>query len=220
MVYFHAGICLRERAKIPANWQLSSGTLDMSQSDSEFQKAVERVCSGSEDAIWDFIETYGPHIQRVVRRRLHQGLRAKFDSIDFVQMVWASFFADIRKIEEMRDPEELILYLVNIARNKVIEETRRRLTYERYNVARERPLTSSDLTDPQSIRRNDTPSQHLIAKERLQQVMGTCGSMRDRRILEMRLKGATYVQIARTLGIHERTVRQIVDDVEHASARS
>jgi RNA polymerase sigma-70 factor (ECF subfamily) len=192
----------------------------MSQPESDFRQAIERVCSGSQEAIWDFIETYGPHIQRVVRRRLHQGLRAKFDSIDFVQMVWASFFGDIKRIAAMSDPEELILYLVNIARNKVIEETRRRMTYERYNVRRERPLTSSDLTDPQSIRGHDTPSQHLIAKERLQQMMGSCGSMRNRRIVEMRLKGSTYVQIARALGIHERTVRQIVDDMEHETANS
>jgi RNA polymerase sigma factor (sigma-70 family) len=187
----------------------------MSQPDSEFRQAIERVCSGSEEATWEFIETYGPHIQRVVRRRLHQGLRAKFDSIDFVQMVWASFFGDMKRIASIGEPEELILYLVNIARNKVIEETRRRMTYERYNVGRERPLTSSDLTDPQSIRGHDTPSQHLIAKERLQQMMGNCGSVRNRRIVEMRLKGSTFVQIARALGIHERTVRQIVDDMQH-----
>ena len=197
---------------------MSQNDSEYRESDSEFRESIKRVCSGSKDAIWDFIETYGPHIQRVVRRRLHQGLRAKFDSIDFVQMVWASFFADIQKIAGMGDPEELILYLVNIARNKVIEETRRRMIYERYNVGKERPLTSSDLTDPESIRRHDTPSQHLMAKERLQQVMGYCGSQRDRRIVEMRMKGSTYVQIARALGIHERTVRQIVDDMEHATA--
>lgn len=192
----------------------------MSDTKSEFREAIQRVCSGSEDAIWDFIETYGPHIQRVVRRRLHHGMRTKFDSVDFVQMVWASFFADMRRIAEMGDPEELISYLVNIARNKVIEETRRRLTYERYNLRRERPLTTSDLSEPQSIRKHDTPSQHLIAKERLEQVMGTCGSLRNQRILEMRMRGQTYVEIAKTLGIHERTVRQVVDDVEHATAQS
>jgi RNA polymerase sigma factor (sigma-70 family) len=192
----------------------------MSEPDSDFRQAIDRICSGSEEAIWDFIETYGPHIRRVVRRRLHQGLRAKFDSVDFVQMVWASFFSDMKRIAAMGDPDELILYLVNIARNKVIEETRRRMTYERYNVGRERPLTSADLTDPQSIRGHDTPSQHLIAKERLQQMMGNGGSARNQRIVEMRLKGSTYVQIASALGIHERTVRQIVDEMQHETANS
>ena len=70
---------------------------------SEFRDAIDQICSGSEEAAWNFIETYGPHIQRVVRRRLHQSLRSKFDSVDFVQMVWASFFADPQRIAQIRN---------------------------------------------------------------------------------------------------------------------
>ncbi|MGE0755587.1 MAG: RNA polymerase sigma factor [Pirellulaceae bacterium] len=184
----------------------------MAEEDSDFRRALERVCSGSEEAIWDFIDEYGPHIQRVVRLRLHQNLRAKFDSIDFVQMVWASLFADLQKIKGMRDPDELILYLVAMARNKVIEETRRRMKFARYNVSKEQSLDPEAMAEVPSVSPHDTPSQHLIAKERLQKMMGT--SPRDRRILEMRLKGATYVQIAKAMRMHERTIRQIVGDMQ------
>jgi RNA polymerase sigma factor (sigma-70 family) len=185
---------------------------------SEFRNAIDRICSGSEEAIWEFIEEYGPHIQRVVRRRLNQSLRAKFDSVDFVQMVWASLFADLTKIKQMRDPKELIMYLAGMARNKVLEETRRRMQCERYNVRKEQPLSSSDLSEARSVTGHDTPSQHLIAKERLQKLMGT--SQRDQRILQMRLKGSTYVEIAKAMGINERTVRQIIGDMEHERAHS
>jgi RNA polymerase sigma-70 factor (ECF subfamily) len=183
---------------------------------SDFRSAIERVCAGSEEAIWEFIEQYGPHIQRVVRRRLHQSLRTKFDSVDFVQMVWASLFADLKKIQKFREPDELIMYLVGMARNKVLEETRRRMQLERHNVLKEQPLSSSDLSEAQSVQRHDTPSQHLIAKERLQKMMST--SRRDKRILELRLNGASFVDIAKAMGIHERTVRQIVGNLEHATA--
>lgn len=183
---------------------------------SEFHQLIERISAGSEEAIWEFIETYGPHIQRVVRRRLNHNMRAKFDSIDFVQMVWASFFSDLHKIAEMRNPNELIMFLAKMAQNKVAEETRRRLKLQRYNVNRERPLMDSDLTDPQSIRRYDTPSHHLIAKERLQQITNG-SSRRDRRIVSMRLNGATYKEIALELGLHERTVRHIVGTMEQAT---
>jgi RNA polymerase sigma factor (sigma-70 family) len=190
----------------------------MPQPVSEFHDAINRVCSGSEDAVWDFIEEYGPHIQRVVRNRLHQSLRAKFDSIDFVQMVWASLFADLRRIADFRSAEELISYLVGMARNKVIEECRRRTKFERYNVYREQSLTESDLSDARTIQRHDTPSQQMIAKERLQKLMGS--SPRDQAIIRMKLTGATYVEIAKAMGMNERTVRQIVVDMEHALARS
>ena len=66
----------------------------MTHDDSSFEAAVKELRTGSEEAIWNFIQTYGPHIQRVVRRRLHHKLRSKFDSVDFVQMVWVSFFGN------------------------------------------------------------------------------------------------------------------------------
>jgi RNA polymerase sigma factor (sigma-70 family) len=186
---------------------------------SEFRDAIERICAGSEEAIWEFIEEYGPHIQRVVRRRLNQNLRAKFDSVDFVQMVWASLFADLKKISQMHDPKELIMYLAGMARNKVLEETRRRMHFERYNVGKEQPLSSSDVTSASSVSRHDTPSQHLIAKERLQKMMMTT-SRRDKRIVQMRLNGSNNAAIARAMGMNERTVRQILGDIEHEAAHS
>jgi RNA polymerase sigma-70 factor (ECF subfamily) len=190
----------------------------MDQVGNDFRAVIERISAGSEEAVWELIENYGPHIQRVVRRRLNQSLRSKFDSIDFVQMVWASLFADLNKIANQRDPEELILYLVGMARNKVLEETRRRFKFERYNVSKERSLTQSDLVEPESVKKHDTPSQHLIAKEQLQRMMGS--SQRDRRIVQMRLKGATYTQIAKAMGMHERTIRQIVESIEQTAVHS
>ena len=59
---------------------------------------AERICQlmrsvreGSEDAARMLFDRYAPHIRRVVRRKLHQKLRPQFDSVDFVQDVWASF---------------------------------------------------------------------------------------------------------------------------------
>lgn len=186
----------------------------MTDARSDFQKAIEAVCSGSEEAVWNFIEVYGPHIQRVVRRRLHQRLRSKFDSIDFVQMVWASFFADPQRIAQMRDPEELLRYLVAMARNKVIDETRRRMAYEKYDVRREQSLDSADRDSP-SARAPDTPSQVAMARERWLQLMDA-QSDRDRQIVELRMKGATFHEIAQTLGIHERTARHVIKSLVEA----
>jgi RNA polymerase sigma-70 factor (ECF subfamily) len=185
---------------------------------SDFQQAIERVCSGSQEAVWELIETYGPHIKRVVRRRLHQRLRSKFDSLDFVQMVWASFFADRDRIARIREPEELIRYLAAMARNKVVEESRRRMKYQKHNVNRERPLVPNDVGDSKSHHRQETPSQIAIAKERMSHMLRN-QSQRNRRIVEMRMNGATYVEISKTLGIHERTARHVIENLQGATAR-
>ena len=96
------------------------------------------VREGSQDAGWKLVETYGPHILRVVRRSLSQDLRTKFDSIDFVQAVWASIFAEPTRLATFEQPEQLIAYLAAVARNKVVDEFRRRVQTQKFDVKRER----------------------------------------------------------------------------------
>ncbi len=185
------------------------------QLDSPFRQAIQRICSGSKEAVFEFIEVYGPHIQRVVRCRLHQSLRAKFDSLDFVQMVWMTLFTDLTKISKFEEPNELVAYLVIIARNKVIEESRRRMKYQKYNVNRESDLDAADPRVSASVRRNETPSAQLIARERFDEILNG-KSERDRRVFILRMEGATFVEIGTELGISERTARQVMVDIEHA----
>jgi RNA polymerase sigma-70 factor (ECF subfamily) len=185
----------------------------MSQTSSEFREAIQRICAGSKEAVPEFIEVYGPHIQRVVRSRLNPSLRTKFDSLDFVQMVWMTLFTDLEKIAKFEDPGEFIAYLVVIARNKVIEESRRRTKYQKYNIKRELALDSIDPS--QSARRRETPSAQLSARERIDRIL-KAKSERDRRVFDLRMAGATFEQIERELGITERTARQVMVDIEHA----
>jgi RNA polymerase sigma-70 factor (ECF subfamily) len=145
-------------------------------------------------------------------------MRSKFDSLDFVQMVWASFFADRERIARIRDPDQLIRYLAAMARNKVVEESRRRMKYQKHNVNRERPLVPNDVGESKSHHRQETPSQIAIAKERMNRMLRN-QSDRNRRIVELRMKGATYVEISETLGIHERTARHVIENLEVAAAR-
>src|SRR5262245_26982587 len=93
--------------------------------DHEFADLLRRVKAGSSDAAWELIDRYGSHVQRVVRRLLNRRLRPQFDSVDFVQAVWASFFNDPAQIHSFKSPDSIIGYLARMARNKVIEENRR-----------------------------------------------------------------------------------------------
>jgi RNA polymerase sigma-70 factor (ECF subfamily) len=136
-------------------------------------------------------------------------LRPKFDSVDFVQMVWASFFADPKRIAAIKEPEELIRYLVAMARHKVIDESRRRLKFQKHNVHRERPLQDADQPGATSRQTLETPSQIAMAKERWRRLLRH-RSERDRRIMELRMNGATFGEISQSLGIHERTAREVL----------
>jgi RNA polymerase sigma factor (sigma-70 family) len=187
----------------------------MLHTESPFRHVIQKICSGSQEAVFEFIEVYGPHIQRVVRSRLNQNLRAKFDSLDFVQMVWMTLFTDLTKISKFQQPAELIAYLVIIARNKVIEESRRRMMYQKYNVNRESGLDTTDPRVSLAVRRNETPSAELIAREHVDEVLNG-KSERDRRVFDLRMEGATFVEIGTELGISERTARQVMTDIEHA----
>jgi RNA polymerase sigma-70 factor (ECF subfamily) len=182
----------------------------MSDKNSEFREIVERVCAGSEDAAWELIETYGPHIQRVVRRKLNQRLRSKFDSLDFVQMVWASFFTEREKLANFTEPTDLIKYLATMAQRKLIQESRRRLQGQKHNVGRERALIAGSEDESTYVRKSNTPSQIVMAKDRLEAMMRE-QSERDRQVVELRMQGLTFVEIGEKLGIHERTAREVIE---------
>jgi DNA-directed RNA polymerase specialized sigma24 family protein len=111
--------------------------------------------------------------------------------------------------------------LVTLAKNKVINELRRRTVSARYDVSRERPFVSEHRIDGDSqfVRECDvggdvrqqppTPSAVAIAKERwvhlLSNQNGTVQS-----VVTMRLRGETFEEIAEKLQIHERTARKAI----------
>jgi RNA polymerase sigma-70 factor (ECF subfamily) len=137
-------------------------------------------------------------------------MRSKFDSLDFVQMVWASFFRNPHDICSFEQPEDLVKYLAALARHKVIEEYRRRIRTKKYNITRERSLGDSDLAQQSAEAAQPTPSQIAIAREQWEKLMQDQPE-RDRSIVQMRIGGATFVEIGRQLGIHERTARKVID---------
>src|SRR4051812_332701 len=94
---------------------------------SEFAILMEKLRNQTEGAAEELIERYGPAVVRVVRRRLRKGLRSKFDSMDFVQSVWATFFATPAQQFDFDDPESLIKFLTKVARHKVVDAVRERL---------------------------------------------------------------------------------------------
>lgn len=190
----------------------------MSEDTSEFAQLMQRIKAGSQEAAWELLEKYGSHVQRYVRRSLNAKMRSKFDSIDFMQVVWASFFREPQRIRHLDTPQDLIGYLANMARNKVVMEVRRRMFTEKHDLNREVPLYDPDqFYDAGLMSPDPTPSSVAIARERWTQLVDEQPET-VRRIVELRFLGSSFEEIAAELKIHERTARKAIERLVKTTA--
>lgn len=182
----------------------------MADTDDDFRGLMQRIREGSEEAAWELVDRYGERIRHVVRRMLNQRLRSKFDSLDFVQLVWSSFFRAGFQPGQFQRPEQLAAFLLAMARNKVGMEVRRRLGAEKYNLNREAPL---DEGKEEVSGSQPTPVEVVIARERWNRMLQDQPE-HGRRIIELRLQGYTCQEIADSLHLAERTVRRFLKRLE------
>jgi RNA polymerase sigma factor (sigma-70 family) len=191
----------------------------MSGDQQEFQALLEGLRAGSEDAARKLVAGYGKHVLRVVRYRLHRRLRSQFDSGDFTQAVWASFFASPLPESGLEQPEDLIKYLVTVASNKVVDAVRQRLHGRKYNLNCEHSLDGSAAAEVQRLA-DDTPSPSrvVMAKEHWDGLRAR-GDQSARRMLEMLSEGKTYQQVAAQLGVSEKTVQRFLRRLDREARR-
>jgi RNA polymerase sigma-70 factor (ECF subfamily) len=141
---------------------------------------------------------------------LHQKLRPQFDSVDFVQDVWASFFAQQGPQTSFESPEALIGFLSNMAYHKVIDAFRHNVQTKKRDVDRDRPLDKVVNTkDARLAARQPTPSQVAVAKEQWDQLLDQVPE-HYRPILTLLREGDTREEIARKLGLNEKTVQRVL----------
>jgi RNA polymerase sigma-70 factor (ECF subfamily) len=180
----------------------------------EVTDLIARARAGDDDAIRDFVGRFEREVRLMVRDRLPRRLRNQFDSMDFVQAVWQSFFADLKGgSREFENSRHLRGFLAGVARNKVFEQDRRLTRTAKYAVAREEKLyvRRGDREVAIEVPAHDpSPSMNLQASERL--ALLTAGRPeREVEVLRLRHEGRTIDDIAARMGIHEKTVRRIID---------
>jgi RNA polymerase sigma factor (sigma-70 family) len=179
--------------------------------DFELQELFASIREGSEEAVWRLIEVYGPHIRRVVRRHLDRRLRSRFDSLDFVQAVWASFFRDPIQARSFSSPDEIIGYLANTARNKVIDESRRNHS-GKYDVRKERSFEDQRNETDAIAAAEPSPHEVAIVREAWNRLLERQPAAHQE-IVRLRLAGASDSDIATRMDMHERSVRKVVDRI-------
>jgi len=181
----------------------------MTVQDDDFRTLMDGVLAGTPGAAERLCQNYQSHILRVVRRRLMNRLRTRFDSLDLVQEVWASFFAAPPSNVRFDDPQALISYLERMTQHKVAECTRQQ-TGKKQNLLREQPLEVPGADPGQHlVARQPTASQEFYAHERWERMLR--GVLpQHRRILVFLRQGLTYREIADRLQTNEKSIQRLV----------
>jgi RNA polymerase sigma factor (sigma-70 family) len=179
--------------------------------DVEIAAFLERIRDGDEEAARELLTRYEAEVRLVVRRQLPRLLRSRFDSLDFLQSVWGSFFHRVRSgPADFEDSRHLVAFLARAAKNKVIDEYRRAAS-RKQDMRREEPLENHDR--PRDLAAaGATPSQVAEAREAF-------GRLRDllpedrRTLLELKAQGLSSREIGERLGLSERTVQRAIEDL-------
>ena len=178
----------------------------MNDSATQFRTLIQQVQQGSHEAAQQLADAYGPHVRRYIHRVLSRDLRSQYDSLDFVQLVWASFFHQPEDLPHIDSPAQLVSYLVSMAQFKLLDEERR-LHTQKNDVAREERI---DLPDKHITSRDPTPSAVAIFREEWDSLVNRQPAEVGR-VVQLRYEGATYQEIAAALQINEKTARRTID---------
>jgi RNA polymerase sigma factor (sigma-70 family) len=185
----------------------------MSSTTTDFDELMQRVRSGCQEAAREVFDRYNDQVRRIVRRYLDHRLRKLYDSMDFAQSVWASFFHTPAERYNFPTPQALVRFLARVASNKVIETNRKRMQTARHGLRREDSLEAplgGELKLGEVVPGPDhTPSQYVIADEQWEYLLRGLPDG-HRRILEMVRKGYTYVEIAGALNEHPKKIQRLI----------
>ena len=191
----------------------------MSDAAREIQQLIERARGGDQQAARELVARFEPHVRRIVRTRLPDRLRSRFDSMDFVQSVWGDVFGKLTRGEvEFTSPERFAQFLAVVARSKVIDEVRRNLGTQKKNMELEVPVDGDEERGPQLGAADPTPSRVAAAREEFEVLLRRRKEV-HRQVLMLRAQGYTFVEIAEQLGLDERTARRVVSSAQQELKR-
>jgi RNA polymerase sigma-70 factor (ECF subfamily) len=159
----------------------------------------DRLRAGDLGAAEQVLLAHEAELRVIVRRQLSRRLRAKFDSIDVVQSVWARVLRAFRDRGcQLVSTAHLRHFLVRVARNCLTD----RLRHYRPALACERPLTeavSAGRAAPDEAQANDL----------WERLLALCPA-EHHELLRLKRQGLPVPVIAARTGLHEGSVRRIL----------
>jgi len=182
-----------------------------SRPDPVFVEFLRRARHGCPDAARELYQNYSRYLRIVIRRRMHRRLRPLYDSMDFVQCVWASF---LQRTEEtpVETPEAFVAFLTRLATNKLIEVQRQRLQTVRRDLTREEQHENLDELSP-STPCLPTASQLLIAEEHWERLKkGQSPEVCE--VLELLRQGYSHREVAERTRLHPKMIQRLLQKLQ------
>jgi RNA polymerase sigma-70 factor (ECF subfamily) len=171
--------------------------------DASFRNLMHRVRTGDPQAALELVRGYEWAIRLHVRVRLTKpDLRRLVDSMDIVQLVWASFFPRAAARYDLDDPKKLLNLLITLAHNKLVDEAR--------NLRRKRRGAGQLVFD---LRANGDPIDPRPGPEQVVDEHDFLQEFRKRLLApeqslwDQRLRGRSWVEIAADLGTNPDVLR-------------
>jgi RNA polymerase sigma-70 factor, ECF subfamily len=166
----------------------------------------EKLGRGDPAAGEEIFRRYAQQLVRVVSPRVVGSLRQKVDPEDIVQSAFRSFFrAGPAEAFETQGWNDLWAVLVTITLRKCRYQVRHFLTAKR-NLKKEVAGGSPDSSaDWQFVASEPTPAEAAELTDLVKNFLDSLDE-RNRTIAEMAMAGATPADIARQLGLTERTI--------------
>jgi RNA polymerase sigma factor (sigma-70 family) len=193
---------------------MAKGGFALSSTGNEFEQLMERVRTGDPEAGREIFERYGKAIQMVVRYHMDRRLRSQFDSLDFAQDVWASFFRMPAEDFSFQTPEELMAFLSRVLHYKMIDAYRKSCRRSKKSGRKFRRIQSNIDQQPA---RQPTPSQVAIGEEEWRRLLMN-KPPKIQRALEMLRDGYSRREIAEHLDIHPKKIQRLLKRLNDRSS--
>jgi RNA polymerase sigma factor (sigma-70 family) len=147
---------------------------------------------------------FEPLLRKVARRTLTPGLRARFDSEDVVQSVWASLLHGSQHAGwRFASVGHLRAFLVTATRNRFLDWARR------HGRSRERERLDDLTAEHVPPAREPRPSQLAQREELWQRILAHCPP-EHHGLVELKREGLTLDEIAHRTGLHRDSIRRVL----------
>jgi RNA polymerase sigma-70 factor (ECF subfamily) len=181
----------------------------------DLDRLLEQLNSGDAAAAEQVFREYEPYLRILVRRQLRPALRAKFDSMDVVQSVWADVLGGLRRSGwHFANRVQLRAFLARLARNRFLDRCRK----HRVALAREEPLDDAPAAEAIA---SDVPRPSEVAQhdELWERMLALCPPAHHE-LLRLKRQGLDPAEIASRTGLHASSVRRILYDLARRYAEA
>ena len=185
----------------------------------EDQVLIDLWRQGDEDAARQIFNRYVGRLLQLARRHLSQRLAGRVDPEDIVQSVFRTFFGRLKEGQFAFDgQDDLCKLLVRIT----IHKTLRQVAF--HKAAKRDPSLETEQGQHHRdqllglLDREPTPEAMVTFLDQLEHLLQELRP-EERRILELRLQGYSNEEINRELGLYDRKIRRLAEQIRAKARR-